>query len=88
MHKAIMTNTAPHPLDPLSSDEVCKAAQALNSHLRVEAPDVRFKVIDLFEPVKQDVLAYLHDGGPRPHPDPTRELSAPTWIAAEDLYCP
>lgn len=67
MSKAIMVNVAPHPLRPLSSDEVRKAARALIGHLRVKASDIRFKVIDLYEPAKQEVLAYLHHGGPRPY---------------------
>lgn len=67
MPKAIMVNTTPHPLDRLSSDEVRQAARALISHLRVKASDLRFKLIDLYEPAKHEVLAYLHQGGPGPH---------------------
>lgn len=62
-----MVTAAPHPLDPLSSDEVRQAARALISHLRVAEPDIRFKVIDLYEPAKEEVLAYLHRGRQRPH---------------------
>lgn len=62
-----MVTAAPHPLDPLSSDEVRQAARALTSHLRVAEPDIRFKVIDLYEPAKEEVLAYLHRGRQRPH---------------------
>ena len=62
-----MATATPHPLDPLSSDEVRQAARALISHLRVAEPDIRFKVIDLYEPAKQEVLAYLTHGGQRPH---------------------
>lgn len=62
-----MVTAALHPLDPLSSDEVRQAARALVSHLRVAEPDIRFKVIDLYEPAKEEVLAYLHRGRQRPH---------------------
>lgn len=61
-----MVTTASHPLDPLSSDEVRQAARALVSHLGVAKPDIRFKVIDLYEPAKDEVLAYLHHGRQRP----------------------
>lgn len=61
-----MVTAASHPLDPLSSDEVRQAAQALVSHLGVAKPDIRFKVIDLYEPAKDEVLAYLHHGRQRP----------------------
>lgn len=56
-----------HPLDPLSFDEVRHAAGALISHLRVAKSDIRFKIIDLYEPAKKEMLAYLHNGGQRPH---------------------
>lgn len=62
-----MATAVPHPLDPLSSDEVRQAARALISHLRVATPDIRFKVIDLYEPAKDEVLACLHRGRQRPH---------------------
>lgn len=62
-----MVTAAPHPLDPLSSDEVRQAARALISDLCVAEPDIRFKVIDLYEPAKEEVLAHLHRGRQRPH---------------------
>lgn len=61
-----MVTAASHPLDPLSSEEVRQAARALVSHLRVAKPDIRFKVIDLYEPAKVEVLGYLHHGRQRP----------------------
>ncbi|KAL2288761.1 hypothetical protein FJTKL_03428 [Diaporthe vaccinii] len=62
-----MVTAASHPLDPLSSDEVRQAARVLVSHLRVAKPDIRFKVIDLYEPAKDEVLAHLHHGRQRPN---------------------
>lgn len=62
-----MVTAAPHPLDPLFSDEVRQAARALISHLRVAVSEIRFKIIDLYEPAKNEVLGYLHHGRPRPH---------------------
>lgn len=62
-----MVTSTPHPLDPLSSDEVRQAARALISHLKVTEADIRFKVVDLYEPAKREVLAYLHHGGQQPH---------------------
>lgn len=61
-----MVTAASHPLEPLSSEEVRQAAGALVSHLRVAKSDIRFKVIDLYEPAKVEVLAYLHQGRQRP----------------------
>lgn len=62
-----MVTIMPHPLDPLSSEEVRQAARAVISHLRIAELDIRFKVIDLYEPVKSEVLAYLSHGRQRPH---------------------
>lgn len=62
-----MATAVPHPLDPLSPEEVRQAARAVISHFRVAEPDIRFKVIDLYEPAKDEVLAYLHRRCQRPH---------------------
>lgn len=51
----------PHPLDPLTPQEVRQAASALRKHLQItSSTDTRFKVIDLFEPPKAQVLQYFH----------------------------
>ncbi|KAF2168990.1 hypothetical protein M409DRAFT_36280 [Zasmidium cellare ATCC 36951] len=51
----------PHPLEPLSPQEVRQAASALRKHLQItSSTDIRFKVIDLFEPPKAQVLQYFH----------------------------
>ncbi|SPO06756.1 related to copper amine oxidase [Cephalotrichum gorgonifer] len=55
-----------HPLDPLTVDEVRKASQDLTIHLNIDSTSIRFKVIDLFEPVKDQVLDFLQRDGPTP----------------------
>lgn len=48
-----------HPLDPLSPAELSKASRLLSEY---HAPTpVRFKVIDLLEAPKSNLLAFLHD---------------------------
>ncbi|KAE8152064.1 copper amine oxidase [Aspergillus avenaceus] len=48
-----------HPLDPLSATELRKVSQTLRAH---HAPtSLRFKVIDVLEPPKAELLAYLGD---------------------------
>lgn len=48
-----------HPLDPLSAAELSKTSRLLTNY---HAPTpVRFKVIDLLEAPKSNLLAFLHD---------------------------
>ncbi|CAI7606449.1 unnamed protein product [Penicillium pancosmium] len=56
----------PHPLDPLHVGEVKVASTAILQHLGVTTKDVRFKVIDLYEPSKNETLKYIHHGAPVP----------------------
>ncbi|KAF5517897.1 Copper amine oxidase 1 [Colletotrichum aenigma] len=51
-----------HPLDPLSVDEVRKASQLLLQELSLPPMCIRFKVVDLAEPSKDEVLAHLQRG--------------------------
>ena len=62
MTKGTVT-TPSHPLDPITSHEINRTSEILRKHLQTNA--IRFKVIDLIEAPKQDVLAWL-DGGPIP----------------------
>lgn len=48
-----------HPLDPLSPAELRKASQILRAYHHPTA--IRFKVIDLLETPKAELLHYLHD---------------------------
>ncbi|KAK4889427.1 cytochrome c oxidase subunit 1 [Elasticomyces elasticus] len=56
---AIEGKARPHPLDPLTRDEVRTAANILRKQL--EGP-IRFKLIDLCEPPKSLIRAYLRNG--------------------------
>ena len=73
---AKMTTPAVHPFDPITPEEI-KASIAI---LRNAFPDsdLRFKVVDLQEPVKQDVIPYIEAerlGQPLPTP-PARLVHA------------
>ncbi|KAJ5750474.1 copper amine oxidase [Penicillium manginii] len=56
----------PHPLDPLHAGEIKAASTAILQYLNVTTKDVRFKVIDLYEPSKNETLKYIHHGAPAP----------------------
>ncbi|KAK2601153.1 hypothetical protein N8I77_010623 [Diaporthe amygdali] len=62
-----MNGTADHPLDPLVADEVRYAAQIIKKHTQLSDGHIRFKVIDLFEPPKDEVFAYFEDKELVPH---------------------
>lgn len=55
-----------HPLDPLHAGEIKVASTTILRHLNITTKDVRFKVIDLYEPSKDETLRYIHHGGPTP----------------------
>ncbi|GAP85724.2 putative primary-amine oxidase [Rosellinia necatrix] len=56
----------PHPLDPLTVDEVQTASNTLQQKLRYSIGGIKFKVIDLAEPPKAVTLQYLHGNGNAP----------------------
>jgi primary-amine oxidase len=61
-----------HPFDPLSPDEISRAATIVRPHFGPQEPD--FRVITLQEPPKQEMIQYLdseHRGKPYEH-TPTR----------------
>eukprot|EP00977_Amphora_coffeiformis_P018367 scaffold6436_cov158-Amphora_coffeaeformis.AAC.1 len=59
-----------HPLDPLSKDEILKAAEIVKDDLTkedgVKAPFLRFETIELFEPPKAAVRAFDKEQGEAP----------------------
>ncbi|OHE91448.1 primary-amine oxidase [Colletotrichum orchidophilum] len=57
---------AQHPLDPLSVNEVHQATRALLKELELQRDQIRFKVVDLAEPPKDQTLDYLRESGPVP----------------------
>lgn len=57
---------AQHPLDPLSVNEVRQASRALLNGLSLQREQIRFKVIDLAEPSKDETLIHLLEHGPVP----------------------
>ena len=68
--------TSPHPFDPISADEIQLAVKVLKAHF----PGVllRFKRIDVQEPIKKDTVLYLEAErlrSPLP-PRPARLLQA------------
>lgn len=56
-----------HPLNPLHTKEIKSASTIILHHLGLTSKDVHFKVIDLYEPAKDEVLKYIHESGPSPH---------------------
>ena len=56
----------PYPVDPLHPEEIKAASQIILRHLSVTSKDVRFKVIDLYEPSKDETLSYIHHGARSP----------------------
>lgn len=57
---------SPHPLDPLHAVEIKAASKIILGYLRVTTRDVRFKVVDLYEPAKDETLQFIHHGGAAP----------------------
>ncbi|KAK1613491.1 copper amine oxidase [Colletotrichum phormii] len=55
-----------HPLDPLSVNEVRQASRVLLKGLDLQRDKIRFKVIDLAEPSKDEALVHLLESGPVP----------------------
>jgi len=62
------TMRPPHPLDPLSAEEIAATAAAVRSseHFRTLSGRVRFITIELREPRKSVVLEWSEDGGKLP----------------------
>lgn len=52
------------PLDPITPQEINRASDVLRQHLRTDV--IRFKVIDLIEAPKQEVLAWIKGTGAVP----------------------
>lgn len=60
------SKSAPHPLDPLTVDEVQTASQIVHKQIGCADNEIRFKLIDLAEPPKDTTLRHLHHNGPAP----------------------
>lgn len=56
----------PHPLEPLSAEEVARASSRALAHAAQLSLTVRFNTISLAEPPKQELLAWTNGNGPRP----------------------
>ncbi|XWW93085.1 hypothetical protein V2A60_001013 [Cordyceps javanica] len=52
-----MTVTAPHPLDPLTPEEITRASKAVRPHFGGQDPN--FRVVTLLEPSKKQMVQYL-----------------------------
>ena len=59
----------PHPFDPLSPDEISRAAAVVRPHFS-QQQDVNFRVVTLQEPPKKAMLPFLES--PRPQNRPAR----------------
>jgi primary-amine oxidase len=57
-----LPGSVPHPLDPLTADEIRRAARAIRDQ-KGAGDSWRFASIELAEPAKQDLGARLADGG-------------------------
>src|ERR1700678_559383 len=53
--REILVPAGPHPLDPLSAQEIARAVEILRAQ-RELADTVRFSTVELHEPSKSDVL--------------------------------
>lgn len=56
----------PHPLDPLHAEEVRLATKILLRHVKCDANQLKFKVVDLAEPPKNMTYQHLYNNGPIP----------------------
>jgi primary-amine oxidase len=73
-----------HPFDPLSPDEISRAANIVRPHFGPQEPN--FRVITLQEPSKQEMIRYLdseHGGKPFEH-TPTRCARVEVVIKLEE----
>ena len=69
-----MKTSTPHPFDPLQPQEIEAAVRLL----RASFPDVslRFKTLDIQEPIKNDVIAYIEaERTGKPLPDPPARIA-------------
>jgi primary-amine oxidase len=73
-----------HPFDPLSPDEISRAATIVRPHFGPQEPN--FRVITLQEPPKQEMIRYLdseHGGKPFEH-TPTRRARVEVVIKLKE----
>lgn len=82
--------SSPHPLDPLSAEEIGAAGRAIRNH-KDFPEDGKLAQVSLFEPLKSDVLAWEASGKPVPRKafvivySPRQDK---TWEAAVDVTRP
>src|ERR1700734_1435504 len=50
--------TAPHPLSPLTADEIETASAAVKAAQNLNPETARFVYVSLYEPAKHDVIAF------------------------------
>lgn len=58
-----ITTPTPHPLDPLTAEEITRASSLVKNHEKFTA-DQRFVMIELFEPTKDAVRVFEQERGP------------------------
>jgi primary-amine oxidase len=65
-----------HPFDPITPDEIRQAVRLLRGS--IEGIQLRFKLIDVNEPIKKDVIPFLEAErlGQKLPPTPTRLIQA------------
>lgn len=81
------TQTAVHPLAPLSGDEI-KAASAIVQNAWPQGTNLHFKAVTLEEPPKAEVVPYLeaeHSGAPRPN---IRRKAFVNYYIRNTVRCP
>jgi primary-amine oxidase len=57
----------PHPFDPLTPDEISRAAAIVRPHFG-QQQDVNFRVITLQEPPKKDMILFMESSNPKDRP--------------------
>jgi primary-amine oxidase len=73
----------PHPFDPLSPDEISRAATIVRPHFG-QQQDVNFRVITLQEPPKKAMLSFIETSNPKDRPARCARVDVVVETSAED----
>jgi primary-amine oxidase len=72
-----------YPFDPLSPDEISRAAAIVRSHFG-QQQDVNFRVITLQEPPKKKMISFMESSDPKDRPTRHARVDVVVEMAAED----
>ena len=73
----------PHPFDPLSPDEISRAATIVRPHFG-QQQDVNFRVITLQEPPKKAMVSFIETSNPEDRPARCARVDVVVETSAED----